>query len=364
VVSGVLSQAEDVDVYSFTGVAGSEIWLDIDHTRNNLDLVIEFLNANGELLARSDNSTFEASDPSLIFTSDLIDRSNVNPLATRTVGTKLTAGNVVKEDGTVNPLDPGMRIRLPGANGTPGSYFVRVRSASTNADASGAGLSSGSYELQVRLREAQEFAGSTVNYTDIRYATNGVRLRGLPGESPLIGEAGEDESVRDGQIYASNDVATGRGISPFLFNDVNLTIRQDRQIGNRPQYLGNILDTAKGGFSVAGNLSSFRDVDFYAFQVDQQDIVGNLLGGHASVVFDLDYAAGLNRPDTSINIFVEEPSSRFGIQYRLIYSSDSSNIADDQGRPLSISDVADLSRWSRSPLRLTNREQNCSVRRT
>jgi hypothetical protein len=346
VVSGVLSQAEDVDVYSFTGVAGSEIWLDIDHTRNNLDLVIEFLNANGELLARSDNSTFEAADPSLIFTSDLIDRSNVNPLATRTVGTKLTAGNVVKEDGTVNPLDPGMRIRLPGSNGTPGSYFVRVRSASTNADASGAGLSSGSYELQVRLREAQEFAGSTVNYTDIRYATNGVRLRGLPGESPLIGEAGEDESVRDGQIYASNDVATGRGISPFLFNDVNLTIRQDRQIGNRPQYLGNILDTAKGGFSVAGNLSSFRDVDFYAFQVNQQDIVGNLLGGHASVVFDLDYAVGLNRPDTSINIFVEEPSSRFGIQYRLIYSSDSSNIADDQGRPLSISDVADLSRGS------------------
>jgi hypothetical protein len=345
VVAGVLSQAEDVDVYSFTGVAGSEVWLDIDHTRNNLDLVIEFLNANGELLARSDNSTFEAADPSLIFTSDLIDRSNVNPLATRTVGTKLTAGDVVKEDGTVNPLDPGMRIRLPGSNGTPGSYFVRVRSASTNADASGAGLSSGSYELQVRLREAQEFAGSTVNYTDIRYATNGVRLRGLPGESPLIGEAGEDESVRDGASFANNDTAIGNGIQTgfgggFFFGNI------ERQIGNRPQYLGNILETAKGGFSVAGNLSSFRDVDFYAFEVNQQDLVGSLLGGHASVVFDMDYADGLNRPDTSINIFVEEPSARFGLQYRLVFSSDSSNIADDQGRPLSIADVADLSRGS------------------
>jgi hypothetical protein len=345
VVSGVLSQAEDVDVYSFTGVAGSEIWLDIDQTRNNLDLVIEFLNANGELLARSDNSTFEASNPSLIFTSDLINRSNVNPLATRTVGTKLTAGNVVKEDGTVNPLDPGMRIRLPGSNGTPGSYFVRVRSASTNADASGAGLSSGSYELQVRLREAQEFAGSTVNYTDIRYATNGVRLRGLPGESPLIGEAAEDESVRNGASFANNDTAIGNGIQTgfgggFFFGNI------ERQIGNRPQYLGNILDTAKGGFSVAGSLSTLRDVDFYAFQVNQDDIVGSLAGGHASVTFDMDYADGLNRPDTSINIFIEEPSLRFGTQYRLVYSSDSSNIADDQGRPLSIADVADLSRGS------------------
>ncbi len=80
-------------------------------------------------------------------------------------------------------------------------------------------------------------------------------------------------------------------------------------------------------------------------QIDQQDIVGSLNGGNASVVFDMDYADGLNRPDTSINIFREEPS-QFGNQYRLIFSSDASNIADDLGRPLSISDVADLSRGS------------------
>ena len=108
------------------------------------------------------------------------------------------------------------------------------------------------------------------------------------------------------------------------------------QVGNRPQYVGNLLDTAKGAISVAGNISSNSDVDFYVLDINQQDIVGNMIGGNASVVFDMDYADGLNRPDTSLNIFEEVPS-RFGIQYRLVYSSDASNIADDQGRPLSIS---------------------------
>ncbi len=344
VVEGTLSQSEDVDVYSFTGVSGAEVWLDIDHTRNNLDLVLELLNANGDLLARSDNSTAEAVDPSLLFVSSLIPRSSVNTLATRSVGTKLTSSGAVKEEGTTNPMDPGMRVRLPGSPGNPGTYFVRIRSSSTNADAAGAGLTSGSYELQVRLREAQEWAGSEINYVDIRYATNAVHLRGLPGESPLIGEAAEDENVRNGSVYANNGVATGNGVTNTSFVGSFFT-SVDKQIGNRPQYVGNLLATAKGAISIAGNLSSNRDVDFYALEITQKDIVGSLAGGNASVVFDMDYADGLNRPDTSLNIFQEEPS-QFGTQYRLIYSSDSSNIADDQGRPLSITDVEELSRGS------------------
>ena len=343
VVEGVLSQSEDIDVYSFTGIAGSEVWLDIDYTRNNLDLLLELLDANGNVLARSDNSTNEAVNPSLIFVSSLIARSSVNPLATRTVGTRLTSGNAVKEDGTSNPLDPGMRVRLPGSPGNPVTYFVRIRSSSTNANAAGAGLTAGSYQLQVRLREAQEWAGSTVNFTDIRYAMNGVHLRGLPSESPLIGEAAEDESVRNGQSSANNGVATGNGISNNFFGGFG---NISQQVGNRPQYVGNLLETSKGAISVAGSISSNRDVDFYELEITQRDIVGSLAGGFASVVFDLDYADGLNRPDTSINIFQREVSTRFGIQYRLVYSSDSSNVADDQGRPLSISDVSDLSRGS------------------
>ncbi|MEO8271442.1 MAG: hypothetical protein ABI557_17095, partial [Aureliella sp.] len=347
VVEGVLSQSEDIDVYSFTGTAGAEVWFDIDYTKNNLDLVLELLDANGELLARSDNSTAEAVDPSLLFVSPLIPASSVNPLSTGISSARLTSGGANKEDGTTNPLDPGFRVRLPGAPGNPSTFFVRVRSASTNANATDAGLTSGSYELQVRLREAQEWAGSSINYADIRYAMNGVHLRGLPGESPLIGEAAEDESVRNGQIYANNGVAVGGGITTGGFGGgFTGTARVGNQIGNRPQYVGNLLDTAKGAISVAGNISSRTDVDFYMLEINQKDIVGSMNGGNASVVFDMDYADGLNRPDTSLNIFREVDSFLFGKQYQLVYSSDSSNIADDQGRPLSITDVQDLSRGS------------------
>ena len=84
-------------------------------------------------------------------------------------------------------------------------------------------------------------------------------------------------------------------------------------------------------------------------EVRQEDLVGSH-GGVASVVFDLDYADGLDRPDTSLNIFRQEPSNNpfsFGeFQYRLVYTSDSSNIAEDQPKPLSITDVEDLSRGS------------------
>ncbi len=116
-------------------------------------------------------------------------------------------------------------------------------------------------------------------------------------------------------------------------------------LGNRPQYIGNILNTANGAISVAGSISELRDVDFYRLDIDQNDVIGSY-GGFVPVVLDLDYADGLDRPDTSINLFVEEPSANFGIQYRLIYSGDSSNIADDLAKPFAGQDLSDLTRGS------------------
>lgn len=348
VVEGVLSQNADVDVYSFSGSAGTEVWLDVDYTQNNLDLILEVLDANGTLLARSDNSTAETNDPSLLFKSPLIDPGSVNPLATRTTGVRTTAGGAVKEDGTTNPLDPGLRIRLPGSPGSRSTFYFRIRSSGTNVDDVLAGLTQGSYQVQVRLREAQEFAGSSVNFADIRYAMNGVHLRGLPSESPLMGEVAEDESAATGTFFPDNSVAIGNGFGfggGSFFGNPNFGTPQT---GIRPQYIGNILDTAKGAISVAGNISNASDLDFYMLEVTQKDLVRTASGGRASVVFDLDYADGFNRPDTSLNIFKQEPSNNplGGPQYRLVYTADSSNIAEDQPRPLSITDVEDLSRGS------------------
>jgi subtilisin family serine protease len=171
---------------------------------------------------------------------------------------------------------------------------------------------------------------------------NGVRLRGMPGESPLIGEAMEDESVGSGVVYANNGVSIGNGITTTPDGQTL------PQIGNRPQYLGNILKTSKGAMSVAGNISNAIDVDFYMFDVRQEDLVGSVGNAFAPVVFDIDYADGLNRPDVTMNIFRQEDSDNpfEEFQYRLIYSGDGSNLADDQPQPFAGTGMQDLSRGS------------------
>ncbi|MBX3420874.1 MAG: tandem-95 repeat protein [Pirellulaceae bacterium] len=364
VVEGVLSQPEDVDVYSFTGVSGSEVWLDVDYTRHDMDMILELLDAQGNLLARSTSSTLESEGQLGIFTTGLIPASYVAPLNARPGQQRTNISGLLKEDGTININDPGLKVRLPGTAGARSTFYFRVRSRGQDVSEVGAGLSAGAYQVQVRLREAQEWAGSTVNYADIRYAMNGVHLRGMPGESPLIGEAIEDESVdsdgslttKSGATTANNGVATGNGRLPGFGNFIGVPQFGDAEIGNRPQYLGNILSTAKGAISVAGNLSNSFDLDFYMFEVRPENLVAGQSGGYAPVVFDIDYADGLNRPDVTLNIFQQETSafvansliasSAQRFQYRLIYTSGDSQVADDQPRPLAGNDLQDLSRGS------------------
>ncbi len=259
-VEGVLSQREDIDVYSFTAEAGTEVWLDVDFTRANTDLVLELLDANGSLLARSNDSTAETVNPSLLTTTALISSASVNRMPVRVSGVRTTASGLVKEDGTTNTRDPGMRVLLPGALNTRSTFYFRIRSASTDITAVDAGLTKGSYQVQVRLQEDQEFAGSAIDFADIRYAMNGIRLRGLPGSSPLMGEVQEDEAA---------------SASPFFNQSDNGTSVGRTQVGSRPQYIGNLLETAKGAISVGGTLSSANDLDFYRMTITQEDLVNS-----------------------------------------------------------------------------------------
>ncbi len=353
VVKGVLGQAEDVDVYSFTGVAGSEVWIDIDNTSFTLDTIVELLDANGNLLARSDNSTTETAGTSSITTTSLIAPTRVNPLVKQTVGNlRRHVEGSLKEDGTTNPRDAGFRVVLPGAANTRTGYFFRVRSAGINRDNINAGLTSGSYEVQVRLRELQEFAGSLITGTDIRYATNGIHLRGLPAHSPLLGEASEDEQVRNGETVSSNDVPWSYSPNSFgLFG----TPGNPTSSGNRPQYIGNVLKSDRGVLSVAGNLTDFPatptnplpvddTVDFYRFSISEQDVVSNA-NSVASLVFDIDYADGLNRPDTNLSVYQlgGVPGQE---TWQLIYFGEGSNIAEDQRAPLNTTTRSDFARGS------------------
>ena len=124
---------------------------------------------------------------------------------------------------TTNFRDAGMRVVLPGTVGSPETlYFVRVRSSSPDLENLDGGLTSGRYQLQIRLRETDEVPGSTVRYADIRYATTGVEVRGQVIHSPLLGEASEGN---DG----GNNTAGGA------------------------QELGNLLNTDRAALGMAGS---------------------------------------------------------------------------------------------------------------
>ena len=173
----------------------------------------------------------------------------------------------------------------------------------------------GKYQLQVRLREMQELAGCTVEYADIRYATNGIEIRGFPQHSPLLGESAE--------------------------------IPGDNQSFGNAQELGNLLSSERNAISVVGYLSGRTDVDWYRIEIDYEGIqsIGGINDGGSvwSTIFDIDYADGMARPDLSMWVFDSAG--------RLIYFGTNSSVVDDLALPQgpSLEDLARGSIWSRDP---------------
>ncbi len=335
-IQGFLNARNDVDYYSFTAEAGTEIWLDIDRTRYALDTVIDVLDASGRLIAQSDQSQEETGGD--VWSSSAIADGDVNPLQ------KLNdtyqphhASGLPKDIWGTNSRDAGLRIVLPGAAGGRSSYLFRVRTSNLDAGDSPAdlqdetqldqGLTSGLYRLQVRMRETDEVPGSTVRYADIRYAQNGVEVIGLPGHSPLLGEAAEDEGTDP--LRAGNGTAFVDPLVP----------------GQRPQELGNLFASDRVTLSVAGALSNALDVDFYRFDVTYENI-SNPSAHHGAVAFDIDYADGLSRPDTTIVVFRQISDNNI---VPVLIGRDS-NLADDRPEPVlpagDRAGVWDLSRGS------------------
>ncbi|MDA1229485.1 MAG: DVUA0089 family protein, partial [Planctomycetota bacterium] len=150
----------DVDVYSFKATGGSEIWLDLDRTSSHLNSVLELVSSTGVVFASSNGGVLTG-------------------LALPLIKDLSLGGDYY----TQNRMDEAFRVILPGSTGVEGTYFVRVRSES--------GLTSGAYQLQVRVNQRDEAPGSTVRFADIRFATNGIEMYGLNAHSPLSAEAGE-----------------------------------------------------------------------------------------------------------------------------------------------------------------------------
>ena len=285
----------DVDVYSFKGYAGSEVWIDIDNTSPALDAMVELLDASGTVLARSADWQQDGSLSA----------------ATRGLGAALIKNPALGLDFySRNPRDPGMRVVLPGVTSDePVQFSIRVRSQPKVApDAALAdyqsllrqdpavadtGATSGSYELRIRLQQRDEKPGSTVRYADLRYPVVGVDVQGLPQRSPLAGQTGE--------TAAANNTLAGA------------------------QYVGNLLASDLNTISIAGALSSTTDIDWYVLDLNYEQIqaIGGVNDGGKtwSTVFDIDYADGF-RGDLTLSVFDSAG--------RLIYVGRDSSIADDQ----------------------------------
>ncbi len=330
-VRGTIAAPSDLDVYRFSAVAGSTVWLDIDRTGAALDSVVELISSSGQILAQSDNSF----DESLNSTNSLLGKpvfvnatSNFLTQSGRAFPMNQSAFIGATDDfQTINPLDAGMRVVLPGTAGTINNYLVRVRSSNLGpGDPSanlqdtarvGQGLSVGPYRLQVRLQQVDEVAGSTVRYADIRYATIGVDIQGLPGHSPLLGEMAEDDP--------------GRNIDPAS-----------------AQNLGNLGNSDRSSFSIAGSLNSPNantpDLDWYRFRV-RRDSIQTPGGLPLATVFDLDYADGLGRPDATLWVYRVNANGTT----QLVLMGTDSNIADDRAAPGPGNSDFDLSRGSFGP---------------
>jgi VCBS repeat-containing protein len=282
----------DVDVYSFTGTPGTEVWFDIDRTSPSLDTVLELLDQNGNVVARSTSN------------------NDLSGLALPLIKDTWRGPDFY----TINPRDAGMRVILPGNSGQTQTYYVRVRSMPAPGDINNlqGGLTSGQYLLQVRLRQVVEKPGSTIRNADIRYATNGIEVIGLPKHSPLSAESRETSGPNNTFAEA--------------------------------QPLGNLLTSDRNTISVGGSLSSATDVDWYSFTLDYDLIqaVGGRSDGFRTwaTIFDIDYADGLARPDTVLSVFDADGN--------LILVSRDSNIEDDRSGPSG--GLTDLSRGSAGPL--------------
>ncbi|HEV3341213.1 MAG TPA: hypothetical protein VG125_12675, partial [Pirellulales bacterium] len=300
-VNGYLNTPQEVDTYSFQGTAGTQVWINVTNTLSALDGVLELVDANGKVLARSDNSLAEQNDAT----------AAGNPLMAGPVLKGLLPNNLAQplQDGTfltdgmnfwsTNRDDPGFRAVLPGTAGTLSNYYVRfyAKGQGANAFVPGNGVAGGQYELQIRLQEQVQIPGSSVQYADIRYATNGIDVEGLPAHSPLV---------------TNSSTATA-----------------DHSSFGSAQDLGDLLTSDTSSLSVGGNLGQATNVDWYKFELTYADIqaIGGFSSGAKtwSTMFDVGYADGLTRPNTTMDVYDSNGN--------LIYEGSNSNIADQQPQP-------------------------------
>ena len=320
VVNGSISynNPSDQDVYSFQGTAGTQVWFQISNTSPVLDTELQLVDANGNVLATSNNSYAESTTAGLLASEQPTGSTViVNPLQLGSYSQNADgsgdANGVNADLYSKNVKDAGMRLILPGTLGASNTYYIRVSSN---------GGTVGQYQLQVRLQEEPEVPGPTVQFADIRDATTAVDVQGLPDSSPLTS--------------TSAQVFNPAAASPGFISNTTFDSAQD---------LGNLLTSDQNMVSVSSQLLNAPQVQWYKFTLTYADIQSIVAGTDAdkswSTIFDVDYAGGVSRPDLTLSVF-----DSLG---NLIYISRNSSVTGDQPTPTATGE-SNLSSGSSSPL--------------
>ncbi|MEL7336824.1 MAG: hypothetical protein AAFN70_11550, partial [Planctomycetota bacterium] len=302
-VFGQIAEPGDVDTFGFRGTGGDTVWIDLDRTASTLDTMLEIIDGQGRVLA-SNNDSHDNGVVTTAFGTD------ANVMLQSAYSLRNRISDTPRDLYTTNVTDSGLRLILPGTEGVVQQYYARV----TGRDGS-----TGVYELQIRGRELDEHAGSTVRNAEIRFAAAGITVEGGPIHSALVGEG--------------RTVTTGT--APNLSN-------QDLE-------LGNIHNSDRAAVSINANFD-FDGGQRFDFTIDRDSIEGHTdegapTGTYISTTIDVDYADGFGGPDTTLALYYLGAVGNLAPQ--LVAIGTDSNIASDRPGPQTISgNVDDLSRGS------------------
>lgn len=135
-IHGTLNRAADADVYSFEADAGTQVWLDIDRTTLSLDTVVELIDGQGWVIARSGDSgsEIEAGEPAYYNRAVFANPEELELMSANEVSPLLQSSQAGEDFWTVNTKDAGMRVVLPGPAGATRTYYVRVSGGAVLTD--------------------------------------------------------------------------------------------------------------------------------------------------------------------------------------------------------------------------------------
>ncbi len=221
----------DVDVYSFTGHAGSEVWIDIDNTSPALDTMVELLDASGRVLARSIDSIAEG----VVVPSDTVfdfvgGESVTYQLANAGVLPGTLAGTLY-DFGGILPL-PIQTFTVDAA----GVVTFRTVHNAAEVPAVTGGFDAATGLLTINFAGA---AGQTVIDARYSYATGGLAAVG--GQATVAGQ----DAWLGGDFYSTNPKNAGmRVILPGTRgNQVSYFLR----VRSQPRYEPVATDADNGG---------------------------------------------------------------------------------------------------------------------